>query len=124
LRRHDTRGNKALFNLEINGENASARWSLHDLHRLEFADYRDENKLRGWHNIHVTDGEHPYMGNWWVPGLQIGYEHTFIHQAADFMKALGTGGAFAPTFRDGLAVDCVTEEVLTSARKKEWRRVR
>ena len=27
------------------------------------------------------------MKHWWVPGLQIGYEHTFIHQAADFLAA-------------------------------------
>jgi predicted dehydrogenase len=27
----------------------------------------------------------PYMGNWWVPGLQIGYEHSFVHQVADFL---------------------------------------
>ena len=117
------RGNKALFTLEINGEHASARWSLQDMHRLEFADYREEHKLRGWRNIHVTDGEHPYMANWWVPGLQIGYEHTFIHQAADFITALGTGEAFTPVFRDGLAVDRVTEAVLSSAHSKEWRRV-
>ena len=29
------------------------------------------------------------MKHWWVPGLQIGYEHTFIHQVADFLEALG-----------------------------------
>ncbi|MGC4003051.1 MAG: hypothetical protein QM811_07915 [Pirellulales bacterium] len=87
------RGHKALYTLEINGENASIRWDLHDLHRLEFFDYKDESKLRGWRSIHVTDhsGEHPYMKNWWVPGLQIGYEHTFVHQVADFLKALGEG---------------------------------
>ena len=28
------------------------------------------------------------MKHWWVPGLQIGYEHTFIHQVADFLLAL------------------------------------
>ena len=28
------------------------------------------------------------MKHWWVPGLQIGYEHTFVHQAADFMYGL------------------------------------
>ena len=27
------------------------------------------------------------MKHWWVPGLQIGYEHTFIHQFADFVQA-------------------------------------
>ena len=82
------RGHKALFTLEINGERASAAWDLHDLHRLNYFDHRDEGQLRGWKSIHITDGDHPYMKNWWVPGLQIGYEHTFIHQVADFLVAL------------------------------------
>ena len=33
------------------------------------------------------------MKNWWVPGLQIGYEHTFVHQVADFLEAAGEGQA-------------------------------
>ena len=36
------RGHKALFTLEINGERASASWDLHDLHRLNYFDHRDE----------------------------------------------------------------------------------
>jgi len=114
------RGHKALFTLEINGERASARWDLHDLHRLEFFDHRDESRLRGWKSIHITDGDHPYMKQWWVPGLQIGYEHTFIHQVADFLKAVGEGSEAAPTFKDGLAVDYVTDAVLKSAKTKQW----
>jgi predicted dehydrogenase len=114
------RGHKALFTLEINGETASARWDLHDLHRLEFFDYRDEGRLRGWKSIHITDGDHPYMKHWWVPGLQIGYEHTFIHQVADFLTAVGEGKAAAPTFADGLACDYVTDAVLASAKSRQW----
>ncbi|MGH9809916.1 MAG: Gfo/Idh/MocA family protein, partial [Terriglobia bacterium] len=72
------RGHKALYTLEINGEHASAQWDLHDLHRIQYFDHRDEGRLRGWRSVHVTDGDHPYMKHWWVPGLQIGYEHTFI----------------------------------------------
>jgi predicted dehydrogenase len=117
------RGHKALFTLEINGERASARWDLHDLHRLEFFDHRDEGRLRGWRSIHITDGDHPYMKNWWVPGLQIGYEHTFIHQVADFLQAAGDNRQATPTFRDGLAVDYVTDAVLNSARTKQWQTV-
>jgi myo-inositol 2-dehydrogenase/D-chiro-inositol 1-dehydrogenase len=114
------RGHKALYTLEINGEHASARWDLHDLHRLQWFDHRDEGRLRGWRSIHVTDGDHPYMGRWWVPGLQIGYEHTFIHQFADFLQGLGQGKETAPTFRDGLATDHVTDAVLKSARTRQW----
>lgn len=114
------RGHKALFTLEINGERASARWDLHDLHRLEFFDHRDESRLRGWKSIHITDSDHPYMKQWWVPGLQIGYEHTFIHQVADFLQAVGEKREVAPTFKDGLAVDYVTDAVLKSAKTKQW----
>ena len=41
------------------------------------------------------------MKHWWVPGLQIGYEHTFVHQVADFLEGLATASPPRPTFRDG-----------------------
>jgi myo-inositol 2-dehydrogenase/D-chiro-inositol 1-dehydrogenase len=114
------RGHKALYTLEINGEHASARWDLHDLHRLQWFDHRDEGQLRGWRSIHITDGDHPYMKHWWVPGLQIGYEHTFIHQFADFLAAAANNQPLAPTFRDALATDYVTDAVLKSAKSGRW----
>jgi len=117
------RGHKALNTLEINGEHGSAMWDLHDLHRLQWFDHRDEGRLRGWRSIHVSDGDHPYMKHWWVPGLQIGYEHTFIHQVADFLEALASGKTVAPTFRDGLATDHVTDAVLKSAKTRQWEKV-
>jgi len=118
------RGHKALYTFEINGEKASIIWDLHDLHRLQYFDHGDVSKLRGWRNIHVTDPEHPYMKQWWVPGLQIGYEHTFIHQVADFLSGLGDGKPAAPTFREALATDYVTAAVLESAANKTWVKVR
>ena len=117
------RGHKALYTLEINGEHASARWDLHDLHRLQWFDHRDDSQLRGWRSVHVTDSNHPYMKHWWVPGLQIGYEHTFIHHFADFLEAAARGTSPAPTFRDGLATDYVTDAVLKSARSGRWEAV-
>jgi predicted dehydrogenase len=117
------RGHKALFTLEVNGEQASAGWNLHDLHRLEYFDHRDESRLRGWKSVHVTDGDHPYMKSWWVPGLQIGYEHTFIHQVADFLQGLGREQPAAPTFADGAAADYVTDAVLKSAGSRQWEKV-
>ena len=118
------RGHKALYTLEINGEHASIFWDLHDLHRLQYFDHRDEGRTRGWRSVHITDGDHPYMNKWWVPGLQIGYEHTFIHQAADFMDGLAGGKPAAPTFRDALATDLVTDAVLRSARTGQWENAR
>jgi predicted dehydrogenase len=116
------RGHKALYTLEINGRDASIRWDLHDLHRLEYFDHRDESKLRGWRSIHVTDhgGAHPYMERWWVPGLQIGYEHSFVHQLADFLAALEKGGVCSPTFRDALETQKICDAVLKSAGGRCW----
>jgi predicted dehydrogenase len=117
------RGHKALYTLEINGEHASATWDLHDLHRIQWFDHKDEGRVRGWRNVHVTDGDQPYMKRWWVPGLQIGYEHTFIHQFADFLQAVDAGKSAAPTFREALATDYVTDAVLRSAKSGRWEKV-
>jgi myo-inositol 2-dehydrogenase/D-chiro-inositol 1-dehydrogenase len=117
------RGHKALYTLEINGEKASILWDLHDLHRLQYFDHSDEGRVRGWRALHITDGDHPYMKHWWVPGLQIGYEHTFIHQAADFLEGLASGKAASPTFREALATDYVTDAVLKSAQSQRWEQV-
>ncbi|MEI8212907.1 MAG: Gfo/Idh/MocA family oxidoreductase [Planctomycetota bacterium] len=117
------RGHKALYTLEINGENASLAWDLHDLHRLKYFDYADDSIVRGWRSIHVSDGNQPYMGNWWVPGLQIGYEHSFTHQVADFLKGLETGEAAHPTFRDALETQRVCDAVLSSAKERQWKNV-
>jgi myo-inositol 2-dehydrogenase/D-chiro-inositol 1-dehydrogenase len=117
------RGHKALYTLEVNGADASAFWDLHDLHRLQYFDHRDEGRVRGWRSVHITDGDQPYMKHWWVPGLQIGYEHTFIHQFADFVEAAAKGKALPPTFRDGLATDFVTDAILKSAQTRQWETV-
>jgi len=114
------RGHKALYTFEINGEQASLSWDLHDLHRLQYFDYRDQDIIRGWHSVHVSDGNHPYMANWWVPGLQIGYEHSFVHQVADFIKGIEVGVPAQPNFRDALRTQYVLDAVLQSAREQKW----
>jgi myo-inositol 2-dehydrogenase/D-chiro-inositol 1-dehydrogenase len=117
------RGHKALYTLEINGEHASAFWDLHDLHRVQYFDHGDQGRVRGWRSVHVTDSDQPYMKHWWVPGLQIGYEHTFIHQFAEFVDAAAKGNGLAPTFRDAMATDYVTDAVLKSAKTRKWETV-
>ena len=115
------RGHKALYTFEINGANASIRWDLHDLNRLEYFDNGDESNLRGWRSIHVTDGEQPYMNKRWVPGLGIGYEHSFVHQAADFLKSIETNTPCSPTFREALETQKVCQAVLDSAASRSWK---
>jgi predicted dehydrogenase len=117
------RGHKALKTFEINGEHASIQWDLHDLHRLNYFDHRDDSRVRGWRSVHVTDGDMPYMDKWWVPGLQIGYEHSFVHQVADFLDNVAKGKPTAPTFRDALETQHICDAVLKSAKSGSWEQV-
>ena len=118
------RGHKALYTFEINGEKASIAWDLHDLHRLSYFDHSDDSIVRGWRSVHVTDGDMPYMDKWWVPGLQIGYEHSFVHQAAEFLQSLADGKPVSPNFREALATQYVCDAVLKSAKNKKWETVK
>ena len=115
------RGHKAFYTLEINGEHASIKWDLEDMNRLEYFDHNDDSMVRGWRSILVTDGDQPYMDKWWVPGLSIGYEHTFIHQVADFLRSLEGNELCAPTFEDALSTQKVCEAVIDSAKTKSWK---
>ncbi len=117
------RGHKALYTFEINGEHASIAWDLHDLHRLQYFDHRDQGTTRGWRSVHISDSDHPYMKNWWVPGLQIGYEHSFVHQVADFIKGIETGKPAGPTFRDALETQFICDAVLKSGKTGRWEKV-
>ncbi|RFS17368.1 Gfo/Idh/MocA family protein [Emticicia sp. C21] len=115
------RGHKALYTFEINGADASIRWDLHDLNRLEYFDHRDDSIVRGWRSIIVTDGDQPYMNKWWVGGLGIGYEHSFIHQVADFLNSLQEGKPCSPTFKEALQTQKVCEAVIDSANSRSWK---
>ena len=114
------RGHKALYTLEINGQHGSLAWDLHDLNRVAWFDHRIEGQMRGWTSILVTDGEHPYLGKWWVPGLSIGYEHSFIHQLADFLEGVANGTPASPTFREALETTRVCDAIVKSGKTGKW----
>ena len=120
------RGHKALKTLELNGEHGSLFFDLHDPQWLSFFEYRTpagqkiDGHTTGWRKIHVTNFEHPYMDNWWVPGLTIGYEHTFVHAIADFLKGVESGTPAEPTFRTALQTQKICDAILQSAKSGQW----
>ncbi len=121
------RGRKNYNTFELNGERGSVFFDLEDPHILEFFRYADpdtgkkiEDHLTGWQRIHVTNSEHPYMKNWWVPGTTIGYEHTFINGLADFLASIEGGPKFQPDFRSAWRTQRVCDAVLESARQRQW----
>ncbi len=59
---------------------------------------------------------------WFIPSTSIGYEHSFIHQVADFLKSLEAGeGSCEPTFQSALEAQKVCEAVIESANSKSWK---
>jgi predicted dehydrogenase len=121
------RGRKNCNTFELNGEDGSVFFNLEDPQYLDFFEYADPHTgqktadhLTGWRKIHVTNFEHPYMDHWWVPGCTIGYEHTFTHALADFLRGLETGEATQPDFASGLRTQRVCDAVLESSRTGQW----
>ncbi|HEX8376102.1 MAG TPA: Gfo/Idh/MocA family oxidoreductase [Geminicoccaceae bacterium] len=122
------RGHKALKTFEVNGEDGSLAFDLHDSQWLDFYEYRRpgrggakvDGEVAGWRRIHVTGAEHPYMDRWWVPGLGIGYEHSFVHAVADFLRGLEAGEPAQPDFAEALETERVCAAVLRSAREGRW----
>lgn len=121
------RGRKNYNTFELNGERGSVFFDLEDPQYLQFFRYADptsgqkvESHLTGWQKIHVTNGEHPYMNRWWVPGCTIGYEHTFTNALADFLEGLSTGKPAQPDFRSALHTQRVCDAVLASAKSGQW----
>ena len=55
-----------------------------------------------------------YCPEWWVPGLSIGYEHSFVHAIAEFIEGLTSGKPASPTFREALETTKVCDAILKS----------
>jgi predicted dehydrogenase len=109
--------------LEINGEKGTLVFNQEQLNELEYYDATESKETQGFRTISVTESVHPYFGAWWPHGHIIGYEHTFIHTAADLINAWAEGKTFQPNFHDGLACQKVLAAVEKSAIKRNWVRL-
>jgi predicted dehydrogenase len=121
------RGRKNYSTMEINGEHGAVFFNLEEPEYIEFFRYADpktgakiEDHLTGWQKILVTNGEHPYMKNYWVPGTTIGYEHTFINGLADFLLSLDGGPKFEPDMRTAARTQKVCDAIIQSAQEAKW----
>ncbi|WP_206794093.1 Gfo/Idh/MocA family protein [Amycolatopsis sp. MtRt-6] len=106
-------GRKNAMRLEVNGSKASLAFDFESMNELQW--YEGTGTEAGFRRILVTEPQHPYVGAWWPPGHLLGYEHTFTHEVADFLDAIGAGTDPAPGFDDGLRVQRVLDAVEKSA---------
>ena len=113
-------GRKNYLRLEIFGSRGSILFNLERLNELEYYSNEDQPEERGFRNILVTESTHPYLDTWWPPGHIIGWEHTFIHEMADFVKAIGSKERINPDFYDGLRSQQVLDAVSRSCGTGTW----
>lgn len=113
-------GRKNHIQLEINGSKGSLVFDFEDMNRLKYFNREDPADRQGYRDIIVTEGVHPFVGAWWPPGHIIGYEHTFTHTIADFIRAVAKGKSIQPTFADGVMNERVLEAVSKSSKSRRW----
>jgi len=106
-------GQRNRHTFELYGSKGALTWDMQDMNRLQFFSQSDPEHLVGFRDILVTEPVHPYVHAWWPPGHIIGYEHPFVHAAADFLQAIKEGAKIQPDFREGVKII----EVLEAAQK-------
>jgi predicted dehydrogenase len=117
-------GRKNAVRLEVNGSEGSLSFDFESMNELQFHDHTEDAETAGFRRILVTEPTHPYTEAWWPPGHGLGYEHTFVHEMVDLVRALGEGRPPEPSFADGLQVQRVMAAVERSAsRGSAWETV-
>ncbi len=108
-------GRKNAMRIELNGSDGSLAFDFERLNELQVYDGTVPAADAGFRRILATEPDHPYAGAWWPPGHGLGYEHTFVNEIADFVRAVVDGRAPTPSFDDGLYVQRVLDAVERSS---------
>ena len=116
-------GRKNGERIEINGEKGSLAFNFERMNELEVYSAKDPADRQGFKTILATEPVHPYISAWWPPGHIIGYEHTFVNQAADLLTGIARNRRLSPDFEDGLRCQQVLDAVLRSSRTGRWVRI-
>lgn len=113
-------GRKNQNTFEINGSKGSIAFDLENLNQLQVYLDDDDTLVRGFHNVLVTDADHPLVGNWWPTGHIIGWEHTHVHQIRDLLVGIESGEQPKPDFEDGFRCQAVLDAVERSSASGKW----
>ncbi|HUP15365.1 MAG TPA: Gfo/Idh/MocA family oxidoreductase [Acidimicrobiia bacterium] len=107
--------------IEIHGETGAVRFDFERMNELGYYDASGEPSTQGWTTIDVTRGGdgHPYAEAWWPASHGLGYENTFVNQAADMLRVIGGQDPVVPLpdFADALETQKVLAAALISARE-------
>jgi predicted dehydrogenase len=110
------------FTVEVNGSTGTLFFDYSNLNELWYGSASDPPSLYGLRRIRAEHETHPYAGDWWPIGQGLGYDVSFVNQAADLLSRWPTG-PWSPDLRDGLRVQAVCEAIERAATEKRWVRV-
>jgi len=113
-------GRKNYNRFEINGSKGSIAFNLERMNELDVYFTDDEKRVQGFHNIMVTEPEHPYFKAWWPAGHIIGYEHTFVHTVYDLLESIAKNKMPTPNFEDGVKNQKVLAAMEKAAATRRW----
>ena len=116
-------GRKMGYAYEIYGTAGGLRFDQEDQNALWLYDGKAPPERAGYRKI-LTGPEHPdYRAFCLGPGHGTGYNDQIIIEARDFLRAIESGAAIWPTFRDGWAVNRIVAAIARSNRERCWVRV-
>jgi predicted dehydrogenase len=107
------------FVVEINGSKGTALFSYNQLNELWFGSVDDDPRLYGLRRIRTEHVLHPETKGWWPIGQGVGYDASFINQAADWASAW-PDKPWTPGFVEGAAVAAVGEAMQRSVDERRW----
>jgi predicted dehydrogenase len=112
-------GRKNGLVFEINAEHGSLRFNLERLNELEVYWAKSQPRTtRGFSKVLVSETYHPYWAHWWPQGHILGWEHSFIHEAAHLLEAIVNDRPIAPygaAPEDGYRNAVICDAILQSA---------
>ncbi len=107
---------------EIHGERGALRFDFERMNELGVYRLDGDPATQGWTTVDVTraGSGHPYVEAWWPDSHGLGYEHSFVNQAADVLAVLGGGFPVValPDFADALKTQRVLHAAIQSARHR------
>lgn len=113
-------GRNNYITFEIHGTKGSIYFNYERRDELQVCFASDKEDRRGFRTVY-TGPSHPYgEGLWPIPALGIGYTETKIIECYDFFRALQDNTRALPDFRDGYAVELISEAILESAKTNSW----
>jgi predicted dehydrogenase len=116
-------GRKMGYAYEITGTKGAIRFDQEDQNALWLYRMEGPEATRGFVKI-LTGPAHPdYEPFCQGPGHGTGYQDQIIIEARDFLRAIETGEAVFPTFRDGHEVNRVIAAALASHDAKTWKHI-